>query len=328
MLKRRTMIGGSVAAMLAMGRHTLAESPGSSETSQSDDRSVTYLAAGKPFATYVHQDEQITRPYFKDLRSIAGDVPLSRHFPPRKGIDLDDHALFHPGLWLAFGDISGEDFWRLKARVIHAEFAAKTESQTRGTTSNAYREDVSTVINRFETAAGKPLLRERCRFGMSRLKSGWLLTWDSTFEPIDGDLAFGDQEEMGLGIRLATPLIVKNGGAIVNSHGDRNEKGCWGKPAQWCDYSGVVEQRRYGLLLLPHPKNFATCAFHARDYGLLVANPFARQAFGMSKVPAKTVVKRGESLRLRFGVYGYGLPDEKPVAGAELLTEYVTRAEA
>ena len=28
----------------------------------------------------------------------------------------------HPGLWLAFGDISGHDFWRNKARIRHAGF--------------------------------------------------------------------------------------------------------------------------------------------------------------------------------------------------------------
>ena len=32
--------------------------------------------------------------------------------------DLDDHPTMHPGLWLAFGDINGADFWRNKGRVL------------------------------------------------------------------------------------------------------------------------------------------------------------------------------------------------------------------
>ena len=28
----------------------------------------------------------------------------------------------HPGIWMAFGDVSGEDFWRNKGRVVHERF--------------------------------------------------------------------------------------------------------------------------------------------------------------------------------------------------------------
>ena len=52
---------------------------------------------------------------------------------------------------------------------------------------------------------------------------------------------------------------------------------------------------------MPHPENFRRSWFHARDYGLLVANPFGRNAFtGGEK--SRIVVKEGETLRLRFGV--------------------------
>ena len=33
-----------------------------------------------------------------------------------------DHDTFHPGIWMSFGDISGSDYWRIMARVRHAEF--------------------------------------------------------------------------------------------------------------------------------------------------------------------------------------------------------------
>ena len=31
----------------------------------------------------------------------------------------------HPGVWLAFGDVNGEDFWRNKWRIEHAAFVAE-----------------------------------------------------------------------------------------------------------------------------------------------------------------------------------------------------------
>jgi len=48
------------------------------------------------------------------------------------------------------------------------------------------------------------------------------------------------------------------------------------------------------------PANFRPSWWHNRDYGLMVANPFGREAMKQGAKSAVTV-KRGESLRLRFG---------------------------
>ena len=47
---------------------------------------------------------------------------------------------------------------------------------------------------------------------------------------------FGDQEEMGLGVRVATPLAVKNGGRLLKSEGGIGEKQVWVRQSDWCDY--------------------------------------------------------------------------------------------
>jgi hypothetical protein len=127
------------------------------------------------------------------------------------------------------------------------------------------------------------------------------MLWDSEFTPTGGELRFGDQEEMGLGVRLATRLAVVKGGQSINSDGLRDEAQVWGKPADWCAYAGSVNGRRAGVALMPHPQNFRRSWFHARDYGLLVANPFGRNAF-TNGAKSEIVVKKGQSLRLRFGI--------------------------
>src|SRR2546426_10468941 len=78
--------------------------------------------------------------------------------------------------------------------------------------------------------------------------------------------------KMGLGVRVATPFIVKQGGSILNSAGGQNEKGTWGKTAEWIDYFGNVGTKTIGLMLVPDPANFRSSWFHSRDYGLVVAN--------------------------------------------------------
>lgn len=43
-------------------------------------------------------------------------------------------------------------------------------------------------------------------------------------------LAFGDQEAMGFGTRVATALTGKNGGSITSSAGLTTAKDTWGHP--------------------------------------------------------------------------------------------------
>jgi hypothetical protein len=107
---------------------------------------------------------------------------------------------------------------------------------------------------------------------------------------------------MGLGVRVATPLAVKNGGTLANSEGRVGEKEIWGRVAKWCDASGTIDGKRVGVLVMPDPLNFRKSWFHARDYGLIVANPFGLQAFAGSTDPSRVTVPVGEKFRLRFAV--------------------------
>src|SRR4051812_26955330 len=78
-----------------------------------------------PLATYVYKDDQLSRPYFAQVYA-PGKIQVTRHHPPVRGKDDLDHGVpgqyFHPGIWLAFSDVNGNDYWRLKARVDHVSF--------------------------------------------------------------------------------------------------------------------------------------------------------------------------------------------------------------
>jgi hypothetical protein len=241
---------------------------------------------GKPFATYVWNDPSIKRPYFAHIRTTKG-VQVTRSFPPVEGKDANDHATMHPGLWLAFGDISGADFWRNKGVVRHAGFVEEPVSDPQGGRF---------AVRNLYVAGGKTICEEFCRIRISVTPHGYLIDWQSGFSGAE-PFTFGDQEEMGLGVRVATDLTVTHGGVITSSDGRKNEQQVWGKQANWCDYSG----KSGGVMLIPDPGNFRRSWFHARDYGLLVANPFGRQAFTKGE-PSRVVVGKGETLTLRYGV--------------------------
>jgi len=266
-------------------------------------------------ARYVYHDDSIPRPYLCDVCTLDG-TQVTRNHPPREGEDLTDHPTYHPGIWMAFGDLGGGDFWRNKASVRQVEILdrARHGSQPTG----------FMVRNRYVTDDG-PVCDEVCRIEFVPNESGYFVLWTSRFTPSGESVVFGDQEEMGLGVRLATNLIVKRGGHVLNSHGDRDEAGAWGKQADWCDYSGTVGGRRLGVLMMPHPDNFRESWFHVRDYGLLLANPFGRNAF-TGEAKSRVVVRREKPLTLKFGVYVHATSaDGEAFDCSKIYSEYLKR---
>src|SRR5262249_44099043 len=135
----------------------------------------------------------------------------------------------------------------------------------------------------------------------------------------DYALEFADTKEGSMGIRIKESIQVtpprpkkdekpksdaKKRGTMTNAEGKKDQKGCWGRVSAWCDYSGPVgDDKTAGLAVFADPKNSIDSAWHARDYGLLAANPFGRDKhaqFPDRKGNNEAVkVKKGEHLKLR-----------------------------
>ncbi len=257
------------------------------------------LVGDKHFATYVFRDPKISRPYFAHVHAPNG-VQVTRNHPPQPG-DAQDHGDYHPGLWMAFGDVDGHDYWRLKARVVHERIDALVTTEP--------NHGWFVVQNKYLSTDGQRVVcQERCRFDIYANTVGYLLVWDSQFSVAEKDFYFGDQEEMGLGVRVATPIAVdrQQGGQIVDSQGRHNGKEVWGKQADWCDYHGPVnghkgDGHKVGVMIMPDPENFRASWWHARDYGFVAANPFGVNAF-TDGAKSRVYVRKDKPLRLRYGV--------------------------
>lgn len=263
-------------------------------------------------AEYVYRHDQIPRPFFAHLRAPDG-TQVTRNQPPQAGRDDVDHETLHPGVWLAFGDINGQDIWRNRAAIRHQRFTESPQVTDQGLTF--------ATESQLLTSDGQPFGALHSRISFWVRPVGQLLIWDATLAATEQDLVLGDQEEMGLGVRVATPLIEKNGGLITSSDGTTTAQKTWGKAHDWCDYSRVVDGRRVGVVLMPDPANFRRSWFHNRDYGLMVANAFGRQAMQQGEV-SRVEVKRGETLRLRYGVFLYALPESEQLDLSAVFRDY------
>ncbi len=280
------------------------------DTSKPGQMAIT--VGGQPVTVFYYEDTEITRPFFAHIKAPSG-IQVSRNHPPVEGQDLSDHGTYHPGLWMSFGDISGSDYWRIKARVKHVRCP---EAPQGGPGKGTF-----TVLNQYldQKDESKVVCEEICHYTFLVRPEGYLLLWDATFSS-DHEFYFGDQEEMGLGFRVATPIRVEKNnrrrrasvdgnGTILDSEGRKNGDEIWGNTADWCDYSGTLEGQRVGMTIFCHPDNFRPSWFHARDYGLLEANPFGREAFNKGE-KSKVLVKPGEKFRLRYGVLIHSGPEK------------------
>lgn len=248
---------------------------------------------GRKITDYLLDHPKLTRRGFVNVRTLGG-IQVTRAFPTAG--DDNDHALMHPGLWMGFGHLDGQDYWRLKARVDHDGFVQDP--------TVAVDEASFAVRNLYLTEDGKAeSCREIARYRFLRRGAGIVLLWDSEFRNDERDFYFGDQEESGLGVRVTSAIRVKGGnGMIINDAGGKNGAGTWGREMKWIDYSGVIDGRRVGILVVPSPQNPRPSWAHSRDYGVVVINPFPKQPKERREPYVRTRVKKGEAFRLRYAV--------------------------
>ena len=246
---------------------------------------------GRRVVDYFFRHPETKRPFFAHVKTPGG-IQVTRNFPPIEGIDPTDHGYLHPGLSLGFAVLDGENFWHNdRGEVLHKRFTAQPKIVA-GVVTFA-------VENHYRDRSGRLVCREAARYRISRNPEGYLISSDHSFSS-DESFYFGVKEEMGLSMRVATPIRVKQaGGSIRASHGGVNEKGTWGKVAKWWDYSGTIDERHVGIQIISGKDNPATWS-HSRDYGVLVANPFPVDI--KANRDKRVTIEANESFRLSFGI--------------------------
>jgi len=271
---------------------------------------------GKPFASYFTGTSITPRPFFANVKTPSG-IQVTRHNPPIEGKDSMDHFDFHPGVWLTFAGINGNDYWRLRRRTEHEMFIGKPQGgpgKGTFTVSNFYLDS--------KDRSGNRIAHEICKYTIVAREKYYLLIYDSTISSDEHDLQFGDDQEYGLGIRVQTPIEERHGGQILNADGIKTAEKAYGKASNWCDYSGVMDGTLIGMTIMPDPKNFRRSWYHSRDYGLIAANPFGRNK--VAGLPRQDVlIKKGDKLHLGFAVAIYSAPKGSKIDRNAMYKDYL-----
>ena len=176
---------------------------------------------------------------------------------------------------------------------------------------------------------GVVILKDTRGLTITALKHGYLLTFDIDLYASECPITFGDTKEGSFGVRVPDGMVTlkADGGVVTSSDGTSagpNKKGTlpmWGQPANWHDYSSKTA----GLTIFDHPTNPQRANWHTRDYGLMAANPFARNGSGFPAQKGKTdlvKLKKGEHLKLKYSLYTHD-GDAKAAEVAEVFKQFI-----
>jgi len=242
-------------------------------------------------------DPAIARPFFYPVLGPGGKM-VTRNYPMKDVAgETKDHP-HHRSFWTAYGEVNDVDDWsemKNHGWIKHQKF----ENRSSGPVFAGF---TSTSV--WTSADGKPLLDERRGIRVYNVgPERRLLDYNVELKAAYQDIHYGDTKEGGiLAFRVASTMDAKKDGRIENSNGGVGEKQVWGKRAAWLDYSGPVDGQIFGIAMMDHPGNFQhPCYWHARDYGLVGTNSFAKSAFeGGPKTGSNQ--KKGETLRFRYRV--------------------------
>lgn len=277
------------------------------------EATLEITVAGQPFATYRFGPGH-PKPFFWPIHVPAGP-PVTRGFPNIEGRpgETSDHP-WHRGLNFS-QDLVGRpgkppiDFWREgvanQGRIVHRGFDPAPAIKD-GVLEFGSRED-------WVAPNGETYLRGHALWQVRDLGDhAALLTLRMTLRAEGGPIVIGDIDEGTFAVRVATsmdekreatgPRSVGERGRIVNSEGKAGADACWGKAANWVDYSGLVDGKRAGIAFFDHPENRPRARWHVRDYGLLSANTFGCKAFGDAEGPGGITLQPEAPLTLRYGV--------------------------
>lgn len=225
---------------------------------------------------------------------------LLRNWPMRDAApnEAKDHP-HHKGIWFTHGAVNGVDFWAegdKKGKIVvkgQPEVSKPGSPLTIKTSEVWQKPDGSPVCTSTTTIS--------C--GLDGLEQRWL-DYTITVTASEGDVTFGDTKEGSMGLRSHPVLNLAGNAANGQALNSEGQKGgaIWGKHARWVDYSGIIDGKPIGFACFDHPSNLRhPTTWHAREYGLVAANPFGLCDFeGKPKGTGDLTIKKGESLTFRY----------------------------
>jgi hypothetical protein len=263
---------------------------------------ITVKLGAETFTEYLYGPDR-TKPILFPIYAPGG-ARMVRNFPiienpADQPTEANDHP-HHESLWFTHGDVNGISFWHIDegktGTIVHRELVSTED-------------DTITTRNDWKGPYGKIQCTDTTSIHFAVLAGGArAIDYTITIHADHGDVKFGDTKEGSMGIRSHPNLRLTGGkevttanGKAINSNGEK-DGAIWGKAAAWVDYWGDIDGKTVGFAIMDHPSNPRhPTTWHARDYGLVAANPFGLSDFQKKpKGSGDMLIKNGETVTFKY----------------------------
>ncbi|MDH3583947.1 MAG: PmoA family protein [Phycisphaerae bacterium] len=266
---------------------------------------------GMLFTQYLTGGGELRKPVLYPIIGPTG-ARMTRRYPIEAAGpgEKKDHP-HHASLWYTHGRINGKDFWHQGKERQVPDGPPVVSGQT------------ITARNKWVDGDGKIHLTDTRQISFGVLTGGSRhIDYDITLHASHGPVQIGDTKEGTMGIRTHPGLRIDKGAKAVNSAGIEGNA-VWGKAAAWVDYCGKIDGRTVGVAIFDHASNPRhPTTWHARQYGLVAANPFGLKHFNRkAEKSGDMTIAAGQSVTFRYRfVFHEG--DVKQAGVAELYAKW------
>lgn len=228
-----------------------------------------------------------------------GQAMMVRQWPMREAApgEEKDHP-HHKGLWFTHGAVDGVDFWKEgpDAGKILVQGLPQLKAVD-GTVALQTKES-------WQKPDGSEVLTSATTITCGTEQGDRFIDYTITLSAGAKEVLFGDTKEGTMGIRTNPVLNFKGEvaqGTATTSEG-KTGAAAWGTNAKWVDYTAPMDGGVLGIACFDHPSNLRhPTTWHARDYGLVAANPFGLHDFQKKPKGAGDYrLKPGSPLTLRY----------------------------
>ncbi len=293
------------------------------------EKRVDVMAGGKLFTSYLWHDPvvmDIKKPVLCPIITSAG-TDVARGYPlnPRPGERVD-----HPhqiGLCFNYGHVNGYDFWN-NSTAIPAErrdrYGTINHVSIEKMSGGSKGKGLMITHESWVDPSGKELLAERTEYHFIAEGQKRIIDRITTLTATGGDVAMKDTKEGGFGIRVARQLELPSEEELIltDAQGNpetvkkmsndgisgnyRSSEGITGEAVYatrgtWVNLYGNIGNEKISVVMIDHPKNPGSPTYwHARGYGLLLANPLGAGTYSNGKDVMNFSIPAGKSATFRF----------------------------
>ena len=260
-------------------------------THDKDGKKVSVTIGGKIFTEYLYENKG--KPILYPIIGPHG-IEMTRNYPMKKGVagEAKDHP-HHQSLHYNHGWVSGKNFWHHRqGEQIRTDEIVKAD---------VIKGEGVIVSRNSWVAGGKTVCTDTTEIHCGESEGGRYIDFKITLHAAAADVVFGDTKEGTMSIRTHPALRLKGPvakGKAINSEGVTG-KAVWRKAEKWVDYWAPIGEHTVGISIFDHPDNPRhPTTWHARDYGLIAVNPFARKHFKAGEGPL--TIPAGESVTFAY----------------------------